>query len=171
MAHSKNFNERQLEKYSIKRTEKGININVNFAVLGSALDKAQLALDRQVWNDMRQYMPWKSGMLVRQTNQLNAVSAGTGEVHVYDPLVPYAHYQYEGEKYIDPIWRVGGFYGIIEGKEGQWWSRKGITKIPSGEPLHYGDQRAQSHWDDVAIEKHSQEWLDLVRKVLENNVQ
>lgn len=169
MAVSKNRNELELQKYSIHRTERGIRIDINFRPLGIALDRAQFALDTQVWADMQQYMPRASGHLVISTNVLNQISAGTGEVHIYDPAVPYAHYQYMGEKYIDPVYRVGGFYGILEGKEGQWWSRRGVTKVPSGEPLQYRNPMAESLWDVTAIENHDDSWVDVVRRAIEES--
>lgn len=171
MAHEKNHNELELHKYSIHRTEKGIRIDIDFQPLGVALDRAQLALDNQVWHDMQRYMPHRGGEegLIGKTNALNEVSAGTGEVHVYDPTLPYAHYMYMGEKYVDPVWRVGGFYGILPGKEGQWWSRKKVTKVPSGEPLNYTNPEAVSLWDVEAIERHGDDWLNVVRRTLEGS--
>lgn len=114
---------------------------------------------------MQQYMPTGqgSGHLVRMTNELNAISAGTGEVHVYDPLVEYAHYQYEGIKYVDPVYRVGGFFSPDWG----WWSRPGVSKVPSGEPLFYHNPKAESHWDEATIRNHEQEWVKLVKEILE----
>ena len=169
MAHDKNYYASEFHKYSIHRTEKGIRIDINFQPLGAALDRAQLALDNQVWNDMHRHMPRRDGELIKKTNALNEVSAGSGEVHVYDPTLPYAHYMYMGEKYIDPVWRVGGFYGILPDKEGQWWSRRGVSKIPSGEPLKYTNPEAVSLWDVEAIERYGDDWVEVVRRVLEGS--
>ena len=171
MAHEKNHFTTELSKYSINRTEKGIRIDIDFGVVGKALDEAQLALDNQVWSDMQRYMPRRDGELIRRTNALNEVSAGSGEVHVYDPTLPYAHYMYMGEKYVDPVWRVGGFYGILPDKEGQWWSRRGVTKVPSGEPLHYSNPEAVSLWDVEAIERHGDDWVRVVKRAIEENMQ
>lgn len=167
MAHSKNYNQTELRKYSIYKTERGIRIDINYEVLGKLLDEAQFALDTQVWHDMQRYMPRKYGHLINMTNKLNQISAGTGEVHVYDPAVEYAHYVYEGQKYVDPVYRVGGFFGILPDKEGQWWSRKGVRKVPSGEPLQYTNPNATRHWDETAINNHMQDWVAVVRRVLE----
>ena len=169
MAHGKNYYMQEMNKYSIHRTESGIRIDIDFQPLGEALDRAQLALDNQVWSDMQMYMPRRNGELIRRTNELNQVSAGSGEVHVYDPTLPYAHYMYMGEKYIDPVWRVGGFFGILEDKEGQWWSRKGVTKIPSGEPLNYTNPEAVALWDVEAIENHGDDWIEVVRRAIEGS--
>lgn len=63
---------------------------------------------------------------------------------------PYSHYMYEGEKYIDPDYRVSGFTN--DGGE-TWFSRPGIKKIPSGDPLNYRTDMnpyATDHWDQKA---------------------
>lgn len=59
---------------------------------------------------------------------------------------PYAHYQYEGIVYVDPKYNVGGFYDPMYG----WWSRPGVTKIPTSRPLQYSTAKnpfATDHWD------------------------
>lgn len=64
---------------------------------------------------------------------------------------PYAHYQWEGEKYIDPVYKVGGFHNADFSR---WWSRPGVTKVPSGEPLNYSKEQnplATSHWEEPAF--------------------
>lgn len=164
MAHNRNAFERMFDKYSIKRTDKGIRIDINYKPIGMLLDYAQEELDKQVWHDMQMYMPKREGAghLVRQTNALNKGAAGTGEVHVYDPMVEYAHYVYEGEKYVDPVYRKGGFYSPEYG----FWSRPGVKKVPSGEPLFYTNPKAEAHWDDVTIARHEKQWLNMVRRIL-----
>lgn len=63
---------------------------------------------------------------------------------------PYAHYIYTGEVYVDPLYGVGGFYDPTYG----WWSRPGITKIPSGRGFkhfnHNTNPKAIDHWDIAA---------------------
>lgn len=60
---------------------------------------------------------------------------------------PYAAYVYFGELYVDPDYYVGGFLG----SQG-WFSRPGVDKIPSGEPLQYqkNNRYATDHWDEKA---------------------
>lgn len=165
MAHKKGAFSRLFDKYSIHRTGKGIRIDINYKVEGMLLDYAQEELDKRVWKDMQQYMPKRQGAghLIRQTNRLNKGAAGTGEVHVYDPAVEYAHYMYEGEKYVDPVYRKGGFYTEDYG----WWSRPGVTKVPSGEPLFYSNPKAEAHWDEITIANHEKQWLNMVRRIFE----
>ena len=59
---------------------------------------------------------------------------------------PYAHYQWEGKLYVDPITGKGAFYDPDYG----FWSRPGVTKIPTDTPLNYSKEQnplATSHWE------------------------
>lgn len=60
---------------------------------------------------------------------------------------PYAHYQWEGKLYVDPITGKGAFYDPDYG----FWSRPGKdTKIPTDIPLNYSTEKnplATSHWE------------------------
>ena len=59
---------------------------------------------------------------------------------------PYAHYQWEGKLYVDPITGKGAFYDPDYG----FWSRPGVTKIPTDIPLNYSKEQnplATSHWE------------------------
>jgi hypothetical protein len=161
--HDKHYYESELGKYSLRISSRAVNIDIDFEVLGKRIDEAQFALDQQVWNDMQQYMPFADGNLIRQTDLLNMVAAGTGEVHIYDPTVEYAHYMYEGIVYVDPVYKVGGFFSPDYG----FWSRKDVTKIPSDRHLEYTKEEAVPHWDEVAIRNHAQDWLKLVKDVIE----
>lgn len=88
----------------------------------------------------------------RDTGQLeNNVSILPFKIH-YKSI--YSHYMYTGIVYVDPIYKVGGFYNDDYG----WWSRPGVEKIPSGKKLKYiknKNPRATDHWD-VAAERAGQ---------------
>lgn len=59
---------------------------------------------------------------------------------------PYAHYQFEGILYVDPLTKKGAF---TDG-EGRFWSRPGVAKVPSDRKLEYSAFRhplATDHWD------------------------
>lgn len=56
---------------------------------------------------------------------------------------PYAHYQYVGQLYVDPIYKKGAFYSEDYG----YWSRPGITKMPTATPLNYHTPGTGSQWD------------------------
>lgn len=64
---------------------------------------------------------------------------------------PYAHYQWEGKLYVDPITLKGAFYNSDYG----FWSRPGVSKIPTDIPLNYSKEQnplATSHWEVPAFE-------------------
>ena len=157
-----NYFRKLFTKYNFKRTADGFNVQINFQPVGLALDRAQLALDTQVWNDVRIYMPFATGHLIRQTAKMNAEVLGTGKVYIYDPNVDYAHYMYEGIVYVDPVYHVGGFYAPDYG----FWSRPGVRKIPSERPLKYKKAKAVAHWDEEAIKNHSADWVKIVQREL-----
>lgn len=50
---------------------------------------------------------------------------------------PYAHYQWEGELYVDP-------------DTGSSWARKGTEKVPTGKMLNH--DVGFSHWDEKMVE-------------------
>ena len=59
---------------------------------------------------------------------------------------PYAHYQWEGKLYVDPITGNGAFYDPDYG----FWSRPGVTKIPTDTTLNYSKEQnplATSPWE------------------------
>lgn len=84
------------------------------------------------------YTPKDTGLLV-QSKKIEPF-----EIHY---IQPYSAYVYFGEKYVDPIYGVSGFLG----SEG-WFSRPGVQKVPSGEPLEYqkNNPYATDHWDEKA---------------------
>ncbi len=64
--------------------------------------------------------------------------------------MPYAGYMYRGIVYVDPIYKVGGFTN--NGGE-TWWSRPGVSKVPSGKRFNYRTDPnpfATDHWDKAA---------------------
>lgn len=64
---------------------------------------------------------------------------------------PYAHYMYTGEIYVDPQYKVGGFFNPTHG----WFSRPNVKKIPSGRTFNYSKSKnpsATDHWDEVAAQ-------------------
>ena len=83
-------------------------------------------------------------------------------------MSPYAHYQYAGDLYVDPLYKVGGFTpdgGVT------FFSRPGVKKLNSGKPLNYSKEhnpKATREWDKAAIRdgqdkklaKAMQGWID-----------
>lgn len=85
------------------------------------------------------YTPKDTGLLV-QSKKIKPFA-----IHY---IQPYSAYVYFGKKYVDPIYGVSGFLG----SEG-WFSRPGVKKIPSDEPLQYqkNNPYATDHWDEKAV--------------------
>lgn len=69
-----------------------------------------------------------------------------GDIGIVEYNSPYSHYQWKGEKYVDPETGISGFQ--IPGVG--WRSRKSVAKKPSGKKLNHSKFRhpmATSHWD------------------------
>ena len=155
--------ENELKKINLKKTGNGYKLEIDYSGIGKRLDIAQTELDKRVWRDVQQYMPHKNGTLKSATNALNETTRGKVYLYPYNnPNVPYGHYQHEGVKYVDPVYGYGGF----QLKNGEWRSRKEVKKVPSNQKLKYTDPKAQSHWGEYAYQQHSQQWLDLVKRIL-----
>lgn len=58
-------------------------------------------------------------------------------------LSPDSHYHYIGKLYVDPKYKKGAFYSQDYG----FWSRPGITKIPTTRNLKYHVPGTGSQWD------------------------
>lgn len=144
-------------KLKISKKYRGCALEISFESLGKQLDVVQDVLDAQVWQDMQQYMPMDTGNLIAETDILN--QSARGEVYLYPPDSDYGHYQYEGIKYIDPVYGTGAFYDPEYG----YWSRPGVEKIPSSQPLFYQRETAEAHWDEAAYQNHIKDWVRVAK--------
>ena len=143
MALSKGYFTGNLRKLNVHINSSSCELNLDFTDLGKRLDEAQEALDDMVLSDMIRYMPGNNGRLIQETIALNRNLHG--EVAVYPPDLPYGHYQWEGEKYVNP--NGGPIY-------------KGTKLVPSGESLHYpSNPNAEAHWDEAVIRDNKEKWL------------
>lgn len=163
MGIDKGFFSRMFGKLNIDRSGQGYSVKVSFERFGKRMDKAQDALDAQVWEDIQRYMPMDTGNLIAETDVLN--QSIRGEVYLYPPDSDYGHYQYEGELYVDPVYGKGAFYNPEYG----YWSRPGIAKVPSGKPLFYGRESVEAHWDEVAEQNHAKSWLEVARRAMKED--
>lgn len=94
---------------------------------------------------MDPYVP-KDNLILAQNMDIY-VEGDHGVIHY---LSPYAHYQWEGELYVDPDTGKGAY---TDGN-GRFWSRPDIAKVPSGKPLQHNNPRfplATSHWDKAMM--------------------
>lgn len=85
---------------------------------------------------MDRYVPMQSGTLK------NTRIVGDNYVKYNQP---YAHYQYFGILYVDPVYKKGCFY---DPRTGRVWSRPGVAKVPSDRALTYhGAPVRGREWD------------------------
>ena len=160
MGIGNNYFRKILSECDIKGHSNVIDADITFKRIGALHDFAQDALDAQIWNDMRQYMPHDYGNLQEETQRLNM--SVRGEVYAYTPQSDYGHYQYEGKLYVDPVYGKGAMYDPMYG----FWSRPGIEKVKTDKDLVYTQPNAHRHWDEYAAEKHFSEWVKVVEAAL-----
>ena len=158
MGIGKNFFSRMFGKLNIDHSGPGYTIKVSYAAFGKRLDKAQDALDAQVWQDIQRYMPMDTASLIVETDTLN--KSTRGEVYLYPPDSDYGHYQHEGE-----VYEKGAFYDPEYG----YWSRPGVKKVPSGKPLNYSRESAEAHWEEAAEKNHAKSWLAVARRAMKGD--
>lgn len=159
---SKHYFFEKFGKFKFKETGNGYRLSLNFQPLGAKLDEAQMALDTQVWDDVKKYMPRDTGNFIGQTNALNQVMLGNGRVYLYPPESPYGHYLYEGVLYVDPVYGKGAFYSPKYG----FWSRPDVEKVASDRKLTYQNPEATAHWGETAIRNHKDDWIEVVKRAL-----
>lgn len=71
---------------------------------------------------------------------------------------PYAHYQYIGKLYVDPVYGKGAFFNENYG----FWSRKDVEKIKTNTKLNYHTSGTGSRWDKKMV---SVEIQDICREI------
>ena len=124
------------------------------------LDKdglTQKAIDNTFIHHMRLKMPQDSGMMITNTR-----SPEGGIVKVE---VPYAHYQNEGIKYVDPDYGIGAFHDPLSGR---FWSRPQVKKIPSGTPLNYhGGANRGAHFVERTASENFEDILKAGQEVID----
>ncbi len=84
-------------------------------------------------------------------------------------LSPYAHYQYEGILYVDPITGKGAFTN----GEGKFWSRPKVPKKPTKKKLKHNQTFhpfATSHWDKAMMVAKKDELIRSYETYLRNNI-
>lgn len=109
---------------------------------------------------MYPYVP--ADKLVLSQNVRVYVKNGKGLIHY---LSPYAHYQHEGVLYVDKETKKGAF---TDG-EGRFWSRPGISKIPSEKKLEYSTFRrplATSHWEEAMLRDRKEDLIEAYQNYL-----
>ena len=98
----------------------------------------QAHVTKIVAHRMTRYMPIRSGVLANDKKQIKSPT----EILVDGP---YAHYQYEGVVWVDPVTHAAGFLTA-----NGWRSRRGVPKVQTSRPLDYDRSKnpeAGPHWD------------------------
>lgn len=141
-----------------KRLQGNLSIKVDTSRLDVLIPKAQRVLDMSILNDCTPYVPFSQGFL--------RSSGHIADAGLIEWSAPYAHYQYEGVQYIDPLLGVSGVYTEGYG----WWSHKGVQKLPTDRPLHYQEPSATDHWFETAKQNHMQDWENAVKRVFKGGL-
>ncbi len=122
--------------------------------------RTQKVIDSVFMGYMDKYMPMDSGQMI--TSMYNSTKAGSGEININ---VPYAHYQHEGELYVDPKTGKGAFY---DKNSGRFWSRPDIKKVPSGKKLNYhGGALRGDHFVERMLADHFEDILNAGQKEID----
>lgn len=120
--------------------------------------RTQKVIDEAFKSFMVHYMPMDTGVMIANT----IIPSTGGEI---DVNVPYAHYQHEGELYVDPITHKGAFYNK---NEGRFWSRPNVEKIPSGKRLNYhGGSLRGDHFAERMLADHFEDILNAGQKEID----
>lgn len=122
--------------------------------------RTQKVIDSSLMGYMDKYMPSNSGQMI--TSMYSSTKPGDGEININ---VPFAHYQHEGELYIDPKYKKGAFHDPVSGR---YWSRPNIGKIPSGKKLNYhGGASRGDHFVERTIADHFNDILNAGQKEID----
>ncbi len=109
--------------------------------------KTQLKVTQTAREFMRPYVPALSQHL---RNMAQIVDNNTAILY----NTPYAHYQYMGVVYVDPVTLKGSFYSETYGH----WSQPNVRKIPSDRKLKYTNPQASAHWDKKMLQERGREF-------------
>ena len=126
---------------SLQRIKNRLKINEN--------GQAQAFLTETCYKHMDKYVPSDT------TNLRTNVFIDKNSITYQSP---YAHYQYNGIKYVDPLYGKGAFYNPKYG----YWSRPNVKKVSSGKRLNYHTAGTGDHWDRRMI---SAEINEVVKEV------
>lgn len=115
--------------------------------------RTQRVIDSAFMGYLDKYMPMDSNQMI--TSMYISTKVGSGEININ---TPYAHYQHEGVKYIDPKYKIGAFHDPISGR---YWSRPGVKKVPSNEKLNYhGGALRGDHFVERMLADHFEDILN-----------
>ena len=132
--------------------------------------RTQKVIDSSFMEYLDKYMPADNDMqMINSMYQLTRV--GSGEINIDGP---HAHYQNEGELYVDPQTGKGAFL-LTNGKDKKgnpnvigFYSRKGVKKVPSGKKLNYhGGPLRGDHFTERMLADHFEDILKAGQKEID----
>ena len=113
--------------------------------------------DETVFTGSVPYMPMVTGTLINLSRASTVM--GSGEL-IYPG--PHSHYLWEGVLYVDPVYGKGAFYDPVYG----FWSRPGITKVPSEKELEFNKESnpdAGPRWVERAANDNMPTWIESLK--------
>ncbi|MBP3463760.1 MAG: hypothetical protein J6K45_04690 [Clostridia bacterium] len=123
--------------------------------------RTQKVIDSAFMGYVDKYMPADENQEMINS-MYSSTKPGSGEININKP---YAHYQNEGEKYVDSKTGKGAFYDPVSGR---YWSRPGVKKVPSGEKLNYhGGANRGDHFTERMLADHYEDILNAGQKEIE----
>lgn len=111
----------------------------------------QIMFTNECANEMEDFIPYDNGFL----RMLKDVGYDYVEYQS-----PYAHYEYIGELYVDPVTGKGAFFSEDYG----FWSRPNVEKIPSGKQLNYHTAGTGNYWDKRMWSAKGKEIIDTIER-------
>ena len=137
------------------------NVEVDLSQLENAILKdfgpdsvGQYTWSRIVFDGSVPYMPMITGNFRDRSEAHSEQTMAMGEL-VYPG--PFAHYLWEGVLYVDPEYGKGAFFS----EEYGFWSRPGVTKVPTNKPLEFTQESnpdAGPRWTERAAADKYPEW-------------
>lgn len=120
--------------------------------------RVQLFATNEAMRLMNAYVPTMNNVL-----RSSAVIVDGGTATEY--RTPYAHYQYKGQLYVDPITLKGSFFSPTYGH----WSRPNVDKIldPKGRTLKYTNPHATSEWDKTMMRERGEAYIKSIQAFID----
>lgn len=149
-------------------------MKINYEVAFSSIQKQQIVdkygldggrtqkvIDSTFMGYLDKYIPMDEEMQMI-TSMYNSTKVGSGEININ---VAHAHYQNEGELYVDPKYKKGAFYDPVSGR---YFSRKNVKKVPSGRKLNYhGGALRGDHFTERMLADHFPDILNAGQKEID----
>lgn len=123
--------------------------------------RTQKVIDAQFMGYLDKYMPMDNDEQMI-TAMYNSTKVGEGMININ---APHAHYQHEGELYVDPKTHKGAFHDPMSGR---FWSRPNVKKVPSGKKLNYhGGALRGDHFVERMLADHFEDILNAGQKEID----